>query len=208
MRRIPLLSELTSIIIFTLSLLGCTGCRHTVSGADPELERLRSQAMNHIDRRQFTEADSLGLLLEQKATRIGNDTYRLYGVLCRSFYPYISNSDYSDRRSRLQAARKEAEILGNDTLSASIEVALGGYALFNDGDYPAALTHFDKALHLTQNMDGEQFRMVSQANLSELFFQSGDTLGIGYDREIYSYALRHDDIHLLQTSVSHMVPYL
>ncbi|MBD5357890.1 MAG: AraC family transcriptional regulator [Bacteroides sp.] len=194
------------LVLSLLSLLGVIGCGNAVH-EDPssELETLCSEAMNFAAIRDFQKADSVGIILAHKADSIDDDRYRIYALIFRSLYPYAPGDDFKERRARLDKALEMALTTGNDSLAASVHVAMGGYSMFNDYDYATALSHLDEASRLVDSIDNEKFRMVSQNNLSELFFIIGDTLGLQYDRELYDYGKAHDYSQIIQAASTHII---
>lgn len=169
-------------------------------------EQMRREATTAGAFKDFAKSDSIGRALFHEAEKEGNDVYMAYGLLCQSFYTYTSEGT-DKRMAKVKQAEKIARETGNDSLLSRIYNVLGSFSVGYTHNFNDAKDYFTEAIRYARQAGAPDFEIAAECNLSEIYRDMGDTLGIKYDLDIYRYALKSGNADLLHSAAHHCAEY-
>lgn len=195
-------------IAFTLSALIVSILACCSRESDPELKRLDREATLSMSTYAKENLDSIGQQLLSHACKEGNRAYEGKAhFYLSSFRSGISDKERKQRLSHLDTAEKIADETNNDTLRSMIYNQRGVWELADSYSPATAQYWFTRSIEKASGLGKRFYSIPAEMNMSEACRMSGDTIGIRYDRELFDYAMKHDEPMLKFTAGFHCASY-
>lgn len=193
------------MIVALLWLAGCGkgGRVSGKSGDEAEMKEMYIEATRQASTGNFHASDSIGRELYNRADMVGNDLYRIAGLLSMSY----SRQDDADRRRRFEYLVKAEELLpgaDNDSMATRLYNFMGVCSM---DSFEQAKHYFTLAMEAGRRSREKERVIMAECNLSEIYRLSLDTLGNRYDLDIYRFAKETDNEVMLRSAAVRCVEY-
>lgn len=190
-----------AILIILPCVFICLGCNHdrnksTVEKIEEECWRL---TRNNID---FNRSDSLARILLEYGKKEDDRSAEAKAYYYLGVYDRQSEN-VDARHKNLEKCLSMLEPGRDDTLLLKVYNALGIYEVAHYRRYSQGIYYFTQSMNLARALGDEPKAIVAEQNLSAIMINTGDTIGIQYDEDIFHYAKEIQDTSLMYRSASH-----
>lgn len=160
-------------------------------------------ALKYNQTGKYSLSDSIGRRLLSYKDTSGDNKAAAYGYLCLSLYEEKGN--HQQKKKYAEKALSLALTIDDDLLTARCYNINAGYAVVKDFDYAKGISFLLKAKSHVKRAEDENLSMIIDTNLSEVYANLGDSLGLRYSQELLTEAEKKKNPTQLAAATKHII---